>query len=77
MPCSHMHLVSIAAPLVVSFEREIYNVTETDEQVEVCVILTSPDSGIFEEVVGAEVFEDDMVKTNIHIPSDAAIASEL
>ena len=43
---------------------------------EVCVLLTRPDTDIFESVVGVEVFEDLGVETNEHIPSGAAIASE-
>ena len=63
-------------PFVVSFEHTIYEVAETAGQVEVCVILTRPVTDIFENVIGVEVYEDDMIKTNEHFPSGAAIASE-
>ena len=63
-------------PLVVSFEHTLYEVAETAGQVEICVILTRPDTDIFENVVGVEVFEDDVIKTNEFIPMGAAIASE-
>ena len=61
---------------MVSFEHSIYEVAETAGQVEVCVILTRPDTDIFENVVAVEVFEDEVMKTNEHFPNDAAIASE-
>jgi len=41
------------------------------------VILTSPDTSIRESVLGVEVFEDDMNKTNEYFPKGAAIASEV
>jgi len=63
-------------PFVVSFEHTIYEVAETAGQVEVCVILTHPETSILENVVGVEVFEDYVIKTNEHFPSGAAIASE-
>ena len=66
----------LTEPFVVSFEQMLYEVAETTEQVEVCVILTRPDTDIFENVVGVEVFEDFVLKTNEFIPMDAAIASE-
>ena len=65
-----------AEPFVVSFEHTVYEVAESAGQVEVCVILTSPDIDIFENVVAVEVFEDEVMKTNEHFPNDPAIASE-
>ena len=63
---------------MVSFERTIYEVAETAGQVEVCVVLTNPDTEtiISSHAVGVEVYEDFDMKTNEHFPSDAAIASE-
>ena len=40
------------------------------------MILTRPDYDIFESVVGVEVFEDYVMKTNEFFPMGAAIASE-
>lgn len=59
-----------------SFERTLYEVAETAGQVEVCVILTSPDTDIFENVVGVEVFEHETNKTNEFFPMGAVIASK-
>jgi len=70
------HCMQYTEPFVVSFERTLYEVAETGGQVEICVILTRPDTDIFENVVGVEVFEDDVIKTNEFIPIGAAIASE-
>jgi len=57
---------------VVSFEDTVYEVAESAGQVEVCVILTSPDFDIFENVVAVEVFEDEVMKTSEYFrPSDA------
>ena len=67
---------TIPEPLVVSFERTLYEVAETAGHVEVCVILTRPQTDIFENVVGVEVFEHDMIKTNEFFPIGAAVASE-
>ena len=41
-----------------------------------CVNLTNPESDIFENVVGVEVYEDSFIRTNEHFPSGAAIAGE-
>ena len=69
-------LYSLAEPLLVSFEQTIYEVLETAGQVEVCVILTRPETDIFNNVVGVEVFVDWFVEINEYFPSGAAIASE-
>ena len=63
-------------PPEICFDRTIYEVNEAAGQVEVCVILTSPDTSILESVLGVEVFEDEVKKTNEYFPSGAAIASE-
>ena len=47
---------------------------ESDEIVEVCVILTQPAYNIFDNSVNAEVFVDD---NSIYIPTDVNIASKL
>ena len=59
------------------FEHTIYEVAETDRQVEVCVILIRPDDAtdIAPNMIGVEVFEDDATTSEL-IPSGAAIASE-
>lgn len=61
-------------PFVVSFEKTIYEVNEGKEQVEVCVILTSPETSILGTVVAVEVYEDSYNKTNVHFPSGAEVA---
>ena len=47
---------------------------ESDERVEVCVILTEPDHDIFANSVNVEVFVDD---DSIYIPNNVNIASKL
>ena len=47
---------------------------ESDERVEVCVILTQPDTDILDNSVNVEVFVDD---NSIYIPSNVDIASKL
>ena len=47
---------------------------ERDEIVEVCVILTQPDTEIFENSVIVEVFVDD---DSIYIPRNSHMASKL
>jgi len=66
----------LTEPLVVSFERTISDVNEAAGQVEVCVILTRPETDIFENVVGVEVFEHETIKTNEFFPIGATVASE-
>ena len=63
-------------PPEICFDRTIYEVNEAAGQVEVCVILTSPDTSILESVLGVEVFEDERKRANEHFPKGAAIASE-
>ena len=47
---------------------------EHDEIVEVCVILTKPDTDILDNAVNVEVFVDN---DSIYIPSNVNIASKL
>ena len=67
---------SNADPLEVSFEQAMYEVNEAAGQVEVCVILTSPITDIFQNVVGVEVNEDTQIRTHERFPSNPAMASE-
>ena len=66
---------SNADPLVISFEQAIYEVNETEGQVEVCVILTSQNADIF-NVSGGVVSASINIETNETLPSSAAMASE-
>ena len=66
----------LAEPLLVSFEQTVYAVLETAGRLEVCVILTRPDTDIFEHVVGVEVFGEWFIEANEYIPSGATIASK-
>ena len=66
---------SNADPLVISFERAIYEVNETEGQVEVCVILTSQNTDIF-NVSGGVVSASINIETDETLPSSAAMASE-
>ena len=52
----------------------VYTVVEHDEIVEVCVILTQPNTDILDNSVNVEVFVDD---DSIYIPSNVNIASKL
>ena len=52
----------------------VYTVVEPDEIVEVCVILTQPDTDILDNAVNVEVFVDD---DSIYVPSNVNIASKL
>ena len=51
----------------------VYTVVERDEIVEVCVILTQPDTDILDTAVNVEVFVDD---DSIYIPSNVNKASK-
>ena len=61
-------------PLIVSFEKTVYEVMESDGRVEVCVILTQPDTDILDTTINVEVFVND---NSIYIPSNVDIASKL
>ena len=66
---------SNADPLVISFERAVYEVSERKGQVEVCVILTSQNPDIF-NVSGGVVNASINIETDENLPSSAAMASE-
>ena len=62
-----------SVPLNVNFEETVYEVVESDGRVEPCVILTQPDTEIFENSVNVEVFVDD---DSIYIPRNSHMASK-
>ena len=62
-----------SVPLNVSFEETVYEVVEHDGRVEMCVILTQPDTEIFENSVNVEVFVDD---DSIYSPRNSHMASK-
>ena len=66
--------MQFSVPLNVSFMETVYNVVERDEIVEVCVILTQPNTDILDNSVNVEVFVDD---DSIYIPINVNIASKL
>ena len=66
--------MQFSVPLNVSFVETVYTVVEQDERVEVCVILTQPDTDILDNSVNVEVFADDH---SLYIPRNSNIESQL
>ena len=67
-------LMIFSVPLNVNFEKTVYEVVESDGRVEMCVILTQPDTDILDNSVNVEVFVDD---DSIYIPRNSRRASKL
>ena len=67
-------IILFSVPLIVGFEKKVYEVVESDGSVEVCVILTQPDHNILNNSVNVEVFVND---DSVYIPSNVNIASKL
>ena len=72
--CMNAQLPIHTEPFVVRYVKTVYTVTESEGPVEICVNLTRPTIDIGDETVHVESYDND---SSIHIPTGAALASQL